>query len=161
MGSIDAHDAPRADVTHLKDHRLRAGDVLWIRTGAMGQSAIVRHAEHGWLPHTNLLRLRVADPVVLDPDYLLAYLSQQVVQARIRARSIRSVTTSLSTATLGELEMPLPPLAEQQRILEALHALDEQTAAIERRLNAARIARIAFGRHLTDGTVVLTGRETL
>jgi type I restriction enzyme M protein len=155
-GLIRADDAPDADVTTLEQYRLQTGDVLWIRTGAMGQTAIVRPSESGWLPHTNLLRLRVTNTASLDPGYLLVYLSQPAVQARIRDRSVRSVTTSLSTATLGDLEMPLPPLADQQRILSVLESLDEQAAALERRLNAARAARTAFGRHLTDGTVILT-----
>jgi type I restriction enzyme M protein len=154
-GLIQADDAPGADVAALEAYRLQTGDVLWVRTGAMGQTAIVRRGESGWLPHTNLLWLRVTKPAELNPAYLLAYLSQAAVQARIRDRSVRSVTTSLSTATLGDLEMPLPPLADQQRILSAFQSLDEQTAAIERRLNAARAARTAFARHLTDGTVIL------
>lgn len=158
-GLIRADDAPDADVANLEQYRLQTGDVLWVRTGAMGQTAIVRRSESGWLPHTNLLRLRVTKTDELDPAYLLAYLSQPAVQARIRDRSVRSVTTSLSTATLGDLEIPLPPLADQQRILSALESLDQQTAAIERRLNAARAARAAFARHLTDGTVILTEGE--
>jgi type I restriction enzyme M protein len=126
----------------------------------MGQTAIVRHEESGWLPHTNLLRLRVKETAELNPAYLLAYLSQPAVQARIRDRSVRSVTTSLRSATLGDLEIPLPPFADQQRILSALQSLDEQTATIEQRLNAAHAARTAFARHLTDGTVILPGGET-
>jgi type I restriction enzyme M protein len=114
----------------------------------------------GWLPHTNLLRLRVIQTAGLNPAYLLAYLSQAAVQARIRDRSVQSVTTSLSTAALGGLEIPLPPLTDQQRILSALQSLDEQTTAIEQRLSAARAARTALARHLTDGTVILTGGET-
>ena len=159
-GHIRAGDAPDADAATLEMYRLKADDVLWVRTGAMGQTAIVRHGESGWLPHTNLLWLRVTETAALNPAYLLAYLSQAAVQARIRDRSVRSVTTSLSTATFGDLEMRLPPLTDQQRILSALQSLDEQTAAIERRLNAARAARTALARHLTDGTVILTGGET-
>jgi len=158
-GLIQAGDAPHADAATLEHYRLQPGDVLWVRTGAMGQTAIVRRGESGWLPHTNLLRLRVKETAELDPAYVLAYLSQPAVQARIRDRSVRSVTTSLSTATLGDLEMPLPPLADQRQILSALQSLDEQTAIIERRLTAARAVRTAFARHLTDGTVILTGGE--
>jgi len=154
-GLIRAGDIPDADVAALEQYQLQTGDVLWVRTGAMGQTAIVRRDESGWLPHTNLLRLRVTQETELSPAYLLAYLSQAAVQARIRDRSVQSVTTSLSTATLGDLEIPLPPLADQLRILSALQSLDEQTAAIERRLNAARAARTALARHLTNGTVIL------
>jgi type I restriction enzyme M protein len=155
-GLIRPDDAPNADLAALKDYQLRTGDVLLVRTGAMGQTAIVRRGESGWLPHTNLLRLRVTETNELNHDYLLAYLSQPAVQVLIQERSVRSVTTSLSTATLGDFEIPLPPLATQQRILSALQALDEQAAAIERRLNAVRAARNAFARHVTEGTVILT-----
>jgi type I restriction enzyme M protein len=155
-GLIRSDDAPDADPAALEEYRLEAGDVLWVRTGAMGQTAIVQHSESGWLPHTNLLRLRVKAKAGLSPAYLLMYLSQAAVQARIRDRSVRSVTTSLSTATLSDIEIPLPPLTEQQRILRTLQSLDEQTAAIEQRVSAARAARTALARHLTDGTIILT-----
>jgi type I restriction enzyme M protein len=158
-GVVRADDAPDADVAALDEYRLQAGDVLWIRTGAMGQTAIVRPGESGWLAHTNLLRLRVTETAKLDPAYLLAYLSQATVKARIRDRSVRSITTSLSTGTLRDLEVPVPPLVEQQRILSALRSLDEQTATLERCLNASRAARTALARYLTDGTVILTEGE--
>lgn len=156
----DADDADDAATDALDRYRLQTGDVLLVRTGAMGKTAIVRRGESGWLPHPNLLRLRVTKTADLDPDYLLAYLSQETVQARIRARSVQSVTTSLSADTLGDLEMPLPPLAGQRRILSSLQVLDEQTAALEQRLTAARAARAAFARHVTDGTVILTEGDT-
>lgn len=160
-GLIDAGDAPDADVdTVSQQHQLQIGDVLYVRTGAMGQTAIVRPSESGWLPHSNVLRLRVTKPAELDPAYLLAYLSQSAVQARIRDRSVRSLTTSLSTITLGDLEMPLPPVADQRRILSALQLVDDEISMIDRRLAAARATRTAFTRHLADGTVVLNGRET-
>ena len=60
-GLIQAGDAPAADAATLEMYRLQAGDVLLVRTGAMGQTAIVRRGESGWLPHTNLLRLRVTE----------------------------------------------------------------------------------------------------
>jgi restriction endonuclease S subunit len=159
-GLIRPDDAPDADVSTLADYQLQIGDVLLVRTGAMGQTAIVRRGESGWLPHTNLFRLRVIETAELDPAYLLAYLSQAAVQARIQDRSVRSVTTSLSTATLRDFEIPLPPLAAQQRILSALQTLDEQAAAVERRLYGIRAARTAFARHVTEGTITLTEGQT-
>jgi len=159
-GHIQANGAKGADVTTLQRYRLQTGDVLWVRTGAMGQTAIVRSNESGWLPHTNLLRLRVTDTAKLEPAYLLAYLSQAAALARIQDRSVRSVTTSISAARLADFEIPLPPLADQRRIISALQMLNEQTAAMEQRFAAAHAAQIAFGRHLTDGTVILTGWES-
>ncbi|MBM7494238.1 hypothetical protein JOD64_005460 [Micromonospora luteifusca] len=159
-GLIDAGDAPDADLgTVEQQHRLQTGDVLYVRTGAMGQTAIVGPSESGWLPHSNVLRLRVTKPAELDPAYLLAYLSQKAVQARIRDRSVRSLTTSLSTTTLGDLAIPLPPVADQRRILNALQLVDDEISMIDRSLAAARATRTAFTRHLADGTVILNGEE--
>lgn len=160
-GVVEAAGAPMADAASLEKYRLCAGDVLWVRTGAMGQAALVGDTESGWLPHTNLLRLCVIDPNVLDPAYLLAFLLEPAVLARIRERSVRSVTTSISKGVLGELVMPLPPLAAQRDILAALAALDDQAASLQRSLDAVRAARPVFGQHLIDGTVVLARRETL
>lgn len=160
-GRISANDAELAEAISLERYKLIAGDVLWIRTGAMGEVAMVRSEEAGWLPHTNLLRLRIRQRAEMDPAYLAFYLAQISVRQRIRRRSIQSVTTSLSTTTLGDLEIPVPPLVHQQRILAALEALDQQAKEIEERLNALREAQVQFARHLTEGTVVLTGGETL
>jgi type I restriction enzyme M protein len=160
-GVVEAAAAPMADAALLEQYRLRTGDVLWVRTGAMGQAALVGEPESGWLPHTNLLRLCVIDPDVLDPAYLLAFLLEPAVLARIRERSVRSVTTSISQGVLGELVMPLPPLAAQREILAALVALDDHAASLQRSLDAVRTARPVFGQHLIDGTVVVTEREAL
>ncbi|WP_346533858.1 N-6 DNA methylase [Micromonospora sp. DPT] len=160
-GVVKAAGAPLADAASLEQYRVRAGDVLWVRTGAMGQVALVGDDQSGWLPHTNLLRLSVLDPGELDPAYLLAFLLQPAVLGRIRERSIRSTTTSLRPDILGELVMPLPPLAAQRDILTALAALDDVAASLQRRLDAVRAARPIFGQHLIDGTVVLTEREAL
>jgi type I restriction enzyme M protein len=158
-GRIRADDADYAQVTSLDDYQLAVGDVLWIRTGAMGGVAMVRPEEAGCLPHTNLLRLRVLNHASLDPAYLAFYLAQAAVGQRIRRRSVQSVTTSLSTATLGDFDIPVPPLRHQQRILAATEALSRQEKEIEERLNALREARVQLARHLTEGTVVLAQGE--
>jgi type I restriction enzyme M protein len=158
-GQIDADDANHALANSLNDYQLIVGDVLWIRTGAMGGVAMVRAEQAGCLPHTNLLRLRVLDHAELDPAYLAFYLAQAAVGQRIRRRSVQSLTTSLSTATLGGLDIPVPPLAHQQRILAADEALRRQEKEIEERLSALRKTRVQFARHLTEGTVVLTQGE--
>jgi type I restriction enzyme M protein len=159
-GLIDIGGAPLADPSRLDRYRLREGDVLCVRTGAMGQVAIVRLSEAGLLPHTNVRRLRVVDQAVLDAAYLSAYLRQPSVQDHIRDRSVRSVTTSISVAELGGIEMPVPPLGEQHRILHTLEAFEEQISDLEQQLTAVRCARVAFGKHLTDGTIIVDERLT-
>ena len=91
-GHIQAGGAQDADAATLEGYRLQTGDVLWVRTGAMGQTAIVWRSESGWLPHTNLLRLRVTETAKLEPAYLLAYLSQAAGKTNVAVAAELGIT---------------------------------------------------------------------
>ncbi|MFI6150904.1 N-6 DNA methylase [Streptomyces sp. NPDC051109] len=115
--------------TRLAHFRLRAGDILCVRAGKTAPPAIVRTDQVGWLPSANLTRLRVREDSEADPDYLLAWLSRPEVLAWVEDRSAATAAPSISTGTLGRLEVRLPPLAEQRRIAGVLAAMDAQTRA--------------------------------
>jgi type I restriction enzyme M protein len=113
----------------LQRFRLEAGDIICVRTGTTGASALVEEGQAGWLSTTNLLRLHNFQPGV-DPRYLLAYLSLHEVVEWIRNRSMAaSVVATIKASTLGRLPILLPSQEEQWRIGTTLSALDEQIAA--------------------------------
>ncbi|MGW4114065.1 N-6 DNA methylase [Actinosynnema sp. NPDC004786] len=113
----------------LPQFRLEAGDVVCVRTGSTGASALVAEDQAGWLCTTNLLRLHDLEKKI-DSRYLLAYLSMAEVVEWIRNRSkAASAVASINAATLGQLPVVVPPEAEQRRIGDALTVLDEQIAA--------------------------------
>lgn len=120
----------------LAHFKLEAGDIVCVRAGKTGPPAIVRADQAGWLPSANLTRLRVRKDAGVDPDYLLAWLSRPEVLAWVEDRSAATAASSISTGTLGRLEVRLPPLPEQLRIAELLAGLEEQALA-HRELAAA------------------------
>ncbi|MER5458640.1 restriction endonuclease subunit S [Micromonospora sp. NPDC002389] len=130
--------APRATAKALKDYWLRTDDVLCVRTGALTAPAIVRPTETDWLLSTNLLRLRVSDPDVLNPYYLYAYLRSAAGTDRMKAFVRATVTAYVTAADVAAMEIPLPPQARQQSLVAALRALDEEVVAA--RDLAARVA---------------------
>ncbi|MFE3557810.1 N-6 DNA methylase [Streptomyces sp. NPDC059193] len=113
----------------LAHFTLEAGDILCVRAGKTAPPAIVRADQAGWLPSANLTRLRVRKDAGVDPAYLLAWLSRPDVLAWVEERSAATAASSISTGTLGRLDVRLPPLPEQRRTAELLAGLEEQALA--------------------------------
>ncbi|RKT53581.1 type I restriction-modification system subunit M/S [Saccharothrix australiensis] len=132
----------------LPRFRLAAGDIVCVRTGSTGASALVTEDQAGWLCTTNLLRLHDLDSEI-DSHYLLAYLSSPEVVEWIRNRSkAASAVTSINVATLGQLPVVVPPEEEQRRIGIALTVLDEQIAAYRELADTTRRLHTTLSDHL-------------
>lgn len=155
---VIAPDADRVSdevAWQLARFRLAANDVLCIRSGAMGEPALVSHQQEGWLFGTNLLRLRVGDLDTADPGYMLGYLSLPAVMRWVRDRSRGTATPSISARSLGDLMVALPPLAEQHEIGSALLVFDQQIAAHREFVQTAEKVRAELAEHLMDGALIL------
>lgn len=110
-------------------HRLSAfsleeGDIVCVRTGAIGPPALVRSEQHGWLMSPNVIRLRAKESAEVLPEYLLYYLCRASSVRWMRDRAASTAAPSLRTESLGSLPIPLPTLSEQREIVETLMALD-------------------------------------
>lgn len=139
----------------LAKFRLRAGDVLCVRSGAQSEPALVSEEQEGWLFGTNLFRLRLVDPECADPAYLLGFLTLPAVLDWIRARSGGSAVPFISTRSLGQLMVSLPPIDEQRHIGSALLAYDEQIAAHRDFVLAAARERTTLAEQLMEGALTI------
>jgi type I restriction enzyme M protein len=151
----DADRIPEEVAWHLAKFRLAANDILCIRSGAMGEPALIDDRQKGWLFGTNLLRLRVGNLAVADPRYMLGYLSLPAVMRWIRDRSRGTAAPSISSKSLGDLMVALPPLAEQRDIGSALSVLGQQIAAHREFAQAAERVRAELAEHLMGGALIL------
>ena len=136
----------------LGQFQLAAGDVLCVRTGAMGAPALVQPAQEGWLFSTNLLRLRVKPHVLADPDYLVQYLSLPHVVEWIRDRAASTAAPSLRADSLGHLPVVLPEPGEQAEIAAVLTDLKAQAFAYEQLAAEISRSRAVIAAGLIDGT---------
>lgn len=158
-GRIDAtgeKKVPRQIYEELPHFRLAADDIVCVRSGSTGPSALVTTEQGGWLFSTNLLRLRRRDPCQVNPYYLLGYLALPRVQEWIRGRSAATAVASISVEDFGLLEIVLPPLTRQERIGAALSRLDEQILAAQRLILTAARARTLLSEHLMGGVAALS-----
>lgn len=136
----------------LQRFRLAAGDIVCVRTGSTGASALVEEGQVGWLSTTNLLRLHNFQTWI-DPRYLLGYLSLREVVEWIRNRSMAaSVVATINASALGQLPILLPPYEEQRRIGATLSALDEQLAAYRELADATGRIHTTLSEYLLPAT---------
>jgi len=68
----------------------------------------------------------------LDSEYLWKYLKSDVGLFHIRQGGKGSVRSSLSFERLQEIEIPLPPLPEQKRIVKKIKEIEEKTNTIKK-----------------------------
>ncbi|MGW4638843.1 restriction endonuclease subunit S [Sphaerisporangium sp. NPDC004334] len=117
-------------VARLSAYRLTAGDVICVRTGALGRNALVTDEHEGWVFGSGIIRLRPDDR--LHPSYLNHYLSHPAVRGWLARNASGTAVPSISTRSMGMLPVAIAPLETQKRIGDVLGALDEKIAVHER-----------------------------
>lgn len=136
-GVIQPGDSARvgeAKLRELAEFQLIRGDVILGRRGEMGRCAVVGKAEAGWLCGTGSLIMRPA--VGLDPRYLQRFLSSPAVVARLEGDAVGSTMVNLNQGILKALEIPVPSLRLQQRIVDKLDAMLVRVDACRERLDS-------------------------
>ncbi len=95
--------------------KLKAGDILISKSGAIGKTGMIRNGGIGAIPASGLVALR-PDQTRIDPHYLLAYLTSKEVKTWLDDHSRGATIRNLSIQTIQEMPVPLPPFQIQQRV---------------------------------------------
>lgn len=127
------------DTTYKSFHRLNAGDFV-ISSPKAWEGAVARIPEEfdGWFLSPVFPTFRV-DSKALDTRFLDWYCKRDAVwrQLQGKAKGMGARRESVSPDQFLSLEIPLPPLAEQQALVARLDALAEKTRQVEAHLDAA------------------------
>jgi type I restriction enzyme S subunit len=111
------------DAVNVERWRLQQGDILLSHINSVehiGKSAIYQGAPEILIHGMNLLLLRPDTKVIL-PEYLHFGLRSNNVRERIRSRCKRAINqASINQKELGVIELPVPALDEQRRIVDLL-----------------------------------------
>ena len=120
-------------------HLLRPGDLLITARSTIVKAAIVPLDAQRTVADATLLVVRPHDFTL--PPFLWWYLTSTTGRAQVKARMTGSTVLLLTTAQLGDLEIPVPDLATQDRIAELVQASERAyRAAVE----AAELRRSLF-----------------
>ena len=127
---------PETITKYTQEQFLQDDDLLWNSTGlgTLGRMAMCATA-------LNPYKIAVADSHVtvirvlkgfVDPWYIFAYLTGPSVQSTIEDKADGSTKQKeLATSTVISYLVPLPPLAEQKRIVAEVERLEAQVAQLQ------------------------------
>lgn len=131
---LHTEDAIRVALPKSKTrHLLRAGDLLFRSRGRSNGAALVAKGVGPAVLAAPMLLIR---PHNVLPAYLCWYMNTPATQAQLAALAEGTSVQMISAEALKALEVPLPSLAVQQRIVQA-SALAEQEQSL-----LARIAEL-------------------
>lgn len=98
---------------------LAPGDVVVVRSGNVGTACVIPPS----LPEANCSDLVVVKtPIAVLPTYLCFYLNS-IATIHIEAGTVGVALTHFNTKSVATMPLPLPPLAEQQRIVAKVDEL--------------------------------------
>ncbi len=117
----------------------------------VGKCAIVGDIEEPVVFESNMMRMSVRSDVA-DARYMLSFLSSVKARDEIRKKARLVNQASINQQDIKSLSITLPTLDEQQRIVEALGAVDEKIASEEARRDSLTVL---FGSLLDE---LMTGR---
>ena len=112
---VDTHRA-------LARSQILNGDLLVSIAGSIGRSGIVVSNNEPLNCNQAVAIVRLKKGV--NENYISHVLDSQAVKDQIRNSTVTGVISNLSLSQLGNLKIPLPPLAEQQRIAALLDTAD-------------------------------------
>ena len=110
---------PLSQVGKLARFELDEGDILLVRQGALGRFALVPPHEDIWVYGSACVRVRPRGERLL-PAYLAAFLGYEETQHTVLGMAQGGTVPSLNTAQIQKLLIVLPPLAQQQAIVETV-----------------------------------------
>lgn len=114
----------------IKKSRLRAGDVVIVRTGDPGKAAVVPD----WMHDGNCSDLVIARPgPEVDAEYLCYYVNA-VSHHIVNEHAVGAVQQHFNVGSAKGLKLPLPPVSEQRAIARVLGRLDDKIE-LNRRMN--------------------------
>ena len=125
----------------------KIGDVGFARMNGTQKVVLVSEAELGSLFSTGFCILEPND--ALDSKYLFYFLTSEGFQSEKNALAGEGIMGGIKNSDVANMQIPLPPMSEQQRIVRLLdEALEGITVAKANAEKNLRNARAIFENHL-------------
>lgn len=128
-----------------EEKRVKQGDVVIVAsTGSqkvIGKPCLVKNNNDGYIGA--FLRILRATDLIM-PEYFWCYIRSDLYRDAIRARAVGTNINNVKTEYIAENVFPLPPLAEQKRIVEKVDELMARVTDLEKSADALASLKKSF-----------------
>jgi type I restriction enzyme, S subunit len=150
-----------ATANALPRSQLQGGEVLIAYVGSLGTAAILPFDGHRYHLGPNVAKV-VVEPNACNAKYLLYFVLSPKGQHQIHTTSKAVAQSSLSMHQIRVFNLPLAPLSEQSRIVDAIEQhftrLDVGVAALKRAQAALKRYRAAVLKAAVEGKLTAAWR---
>ena len=108
--------------------QIKEEDVVLVKTASIGKCAIIKNLQHEMTLNPQFVVLK---NIKTNHDFLYYYLQTPAAQLKFQEFAIGTAIPTFSQKKLETLEIPAPPLSEQQRIVRLLAAAFEKIDALK------------------------------
>lgn len=108
-------------LSRLASYKLQENDIVLARRGELGRCAVVSRKEAGWLCGTGSFFVHFGDGIF--PQFIYSFFQSHYVRSALLKSSVGTTMNNLNHSILNNLRVPLPPLAEQKRIVAKIEEL--------------------------------------
>ncbi len=142
-GTVKWDAVPSCEISEKdsKKYKLQANDIVFARTGATTGKSFLIEGQENAVAASYLIRLRIKSEIIL-PRFLMYYFQSSEYWNKISEGTTGSAQGGFNASKLNNLEIPIAPLDEQNRIVavldEAFEGIAKATANAERNLANAR-----------------------
>lgn len=140
-------------VAELARYRLKLGDIVFTRVGAVGRTGYVHLRNVGWLISGQTLRVRIPDWHVLHPRYLAQVYLDRAFIAMVEGHSLGTTRPSLNTGLLRDFRFLVPPPTLTNRFAEIVTPFDEQRQHLDAQSRTLADLRDALLPKLLSGEI--------
>ena len=105
----------------LASYALDSGMIVIGRRGEMGRCAVVTEHEHGWLCGTGSFFMQPSKKLFVY--YISMFFSTPYAKKFLGGQSVGTTMSNLNHKIMSSMPVPLPPLAEQKRIVAKIEQL--------------------------------------
>jgi type I restriction enzyme S subunit len=97
------------------------GDLMVTAVGTLGKTYIVKPEDHFYYKDASVICFENYSSIV--PEYLKFVMKSEMMMNQIRSNSSGTTVATLTMIRMVEYLLPLPPLAEQKRIVSKLEEI--------------------------------------